>query len=107
MSQGSENAANSNHGANDSAIEERVQELTWALLDQYASDDDIELLDTLLVADDKARETYLGCVRLHVDLMSQFAVGECNGAPGKQSPVLKFLDSGTSLGQQSSPVTDA
>jgi hypothetical protein len=54
-------------------VQERVRELTWALLDQYASDDDLQLLDSLLLSDDGARQAYLGCVQLHSDLLAYFA----------------------------------
>jgi hypothetical protein len=54
-------------------VQERVRELSWALLDQYASDDDISLLDSLLLADDEARKIYLECVQMHSDLMIHFA----------------------------------
>ena len=51
---------------------ERVQELTWALLDEQISDDEMSLLDNLLLSDDAARRRYIDCVQLHTDLMQHF-----------------------------------
>jgi hypothetical protein len=79
--------------ADDPIIQERVQELTWALLDEQISDDEFRLLDTLLLSDDKARGTYIGCVQLHSELMAHFAVpsAEAGTKAGSGSQVLGFL----------------
>ncbi len=77
---------------------ERVQELTWALLDEGISDDEMSLLDTLLLSDDKARERYVECVQLHTDLMAHYADSSktAGATPGSKSPVLGFLNAGSS-----------
>jgi hypothetical protein len=74
-------------------VQERVRELTWALLDQYASDDDISLLDSLLLADDEARKTYLECVQMHSDLLFHFArnAGDAATASTGAPAVLEFF----------------
>jgi hypothetical protein len=56
----------------DPVVNERVQELTWALVDEQISDDEMGLLDNLLLSDDEARQTYIGCVQLHADLVSHY-----------------------------------
>jgi hypothetical protein len=52
---------------------DRVQELTWALVDEQISDDEFAQLNSVLLRDDKCRDTYLGCIQLHADLMAHFA----------------------------------
>jgi hypothetical protein len=85
---------------------ERVQELTWALLDDNISDDEMSLLDTLLLTGDDARNRYIECVQMHTDLMAHYA------APGKSGStngpaVLSLLKSGSSsLGAQSPEVAE-
>ena len=76
--------------ADDATIQERVQELTWALVDDEINDDEARLLENLLLSDDQARDTYVHCVQLHVDLMSHFAKPVAPAATGT-SPVLGFL----------------
>ena len=81
-------------GPDDRVISDRVQELTWALLDEQINDDEFILLDNLLLADDKARGTYLGCTQLHADLMSYFAVpsSDTSSKSGSASQILGFLN---------------
>ena len=43
----------------DPVVNARVQELTWALIDEQITDDEFELLETLLLSDDHARSTYI------------------------------------------------
>jgi hypothetical protein len=76
---------------------ERVQELTWALLDGEISDDEMSLLDTLLLTGDDARNRYIECVQLHTDLMSHYAKpSEASGKHSSQSPVFSILNVGPS-----------
>jgi hypothetical protein len=82
---------------------ERVQELTWALLDGEISDDEMSLLDTLLLTGDDARNRYIECVQLHTDLMAHYA--EPRHAAGKgsaQSTALSFLNTSPSIDLPSS-----
>lgn len=71
---------------------DRVQELTWALLDQQISDDELSLLDTLLLTGDSARNRYLECIQLHTDLLGHFdQKSPAANMGGADSPVLSFL----------------
>jgi hypothetical protein len=82
--------------ADERVISERVQELTWALLDEQISDDEFVLLDSLLLSDEKARQSYVGCVQLHAELLAHFADPAKKTANGTQ--VLGFLSGESSLG---------
>ena len=77
--------------ADENTRREWVEELTWAMVDEQINAGEFELLDSLLLSDDAARETYLGCVQLHVDLMHFFAKQEANARPDGRSPALGFL----------------
>jgi hypothetical protein len=65
-------ASQPNNHTDDGALD-RVQQLTWALLDEQISDDEFAQLNSTLLRDDKSRESYLNCVQLHADLMAHFA----------------------------------
>lgn len=82
----------------DRVVAERVEELTWALMDEQVNDDEFRLLETLLLADDNARGSYLGCVQLHADLISHFGAParETPAKVGGESPIVGLLDSGIS-----------
>lgn len=82
---------------------ERVQELTWALLDEDISDDEMSLLDTLLLTGEDARNRYLECIQLHTDLMAHYS--EPKTAAGSRSPVVSFLNAGSSSIEMTSPRT--
>jgi hypothetical protein len=45
-----------------------VQELTWALVDEQATEKDVQRLEDLLLGDDEARRTYVLCMQMHADL---------------------------------------
>jgi hypothetical protein len=51
----------------------RVAELTWALIDERISDQEMATLDRLLSTDENARREYLRCIQLHADLQANFA----------------------------------
>jgi hypothetical protein len=93
----------SDAGPEDGLISDRVQELTWALLDEQINDDEFILLDNLLLSDEKARDSYLGCVQLQADLMSHFAEmpAEIVSKVGSGPRILGFLNSEAPLGFQS------
>jgi hypothetical protein len=90
----------------DRAVPERVQELTWALLDEQITDDEKSLLENALLSDVQAREAYIGCVQLHADLIAHFAENATPPAmASSKSPVLGFLNAGLPpLGLQSNPI---
>ena len=82
-------------GLNTSELD-RVQELTWAMLDEHIADEEKAWLDSTLCSSAEARCVYLRCVQIHTELMAHFS------APGKpageqsaaKSPVLGFLCGG-------------
>jgi len=92
-----ESRGDQSSNADERLISDRVQELTWALLDEQISDDEFGLLDNLLLSDQKARQSYVGCVQLHAELMAHFA-----DPAGKKTTtgtqVLGFLSGDSSLG---------
>jgi hypothetical protein len=45
-----------------------VQELTWAMVDEQATEKEIRRLERLLVDHDDARQTYVMCMQMHADL---------------------------------------
>jgi hypothetical protein len=92
---------------------ERVQELTWALVDEQITADQMSLLDNLLLSDEQARATYIDCVRLHADLTAHFAAQPTPAdtkptATRTMSPVLGFLNAGMPpVGLPSPSIEDA
>jgi len=77
---------------------ERVQELTWALLDEQITEDEMQLLDNLLLSDDAARRCYFECIRLHVDLMALHAAKATPTQGNQRLPILSFPDGSEALG---------
>jgi len=61
-----------------------VQELTWAMIDEQATDRDVERLEKLLLDNDDARQVYVTCVQMHVDL--QCLLGGRRFTPPKLPP---------------------
>ncbi|HEY4232098.1 MAG TPA: hypothetical protein VGM76_01610 [Lacipirellulaceae bacterium] len=72
--------------------EDTVSALSWSALDEQVTEDEIRLLDTLLLSDEAARETYLDCVRLHTDLLFHFREQEQPASAAAKSHVLGFLN---------------
>jgi hypothetical protein len=70
-----------------------VQELVWALLDDQATERDINRLEQLLLDNDDARRAYATCVQMHNDLHSLLGGGEPTidairgNAPKRPSPL--------------------
>jgi len=80
----------------DPVVLERVQELTWALVDEQISNDEMRLLDNLLLSDDEARSTYIGCIQLHTDLLEHYRASAVPvGSTPAQTQVLSFLNEGS------------
>jgi hypothetical protein len=106
-SQPMSNANPDKHGR-DPMVLERVQELTWAIVDEQISADEMRLLDNLLLCDDEARRTYIGCMQLHTDLLEHFSKpAVAAGATSTKSPVLGFLGEGFPGAALESPNEDA
>ncbi|MEX0867619.1 MAG: hypothetical protein WD030_09690 [Pirellulales bacterium] len=51
---------------------ERVEELTWALVDDHIDEAEIAQLETLLLENESARKTYVECMQMHADLHFMF-----------------------------------
>jgi hypothetical protein len=96
-------------GPDEHVISERVQELTWALLDEQINDDEFHLLENLLLSDEKARDSYIGCVQLHSELIAHFAAppAETGTKVGGGSQILGFLSSDLPFGFQSQSAEEA
>jgi len=75
----------------DKIVVDRVQDLTWALLDECATEEDVALLDNLLLSDASARQSYIACIQLHTDLMGHYAKPTAPATPSGKLPVLGFL----------------
>jgi hypothetical protein len=86
----------SSHDASEQTVLERVQELTWALLDEDITDDEMSLLDTLLLTGEAARNRYVECVQMHTDLMVHYAQPS-KSADDSKPPVLSFLGNGVGI----------
>jgi hypothetical protein len=81
----------------------RVHELTWALLDEQITDAEMAELETLLKGDKEARDAYVRCVQMHVDLTLHYnpqALPQFT-PPAAKTPVLGMLADG--LPQTGSP----
>ena len=57
------------------ALTEEVQNLTFALLDERIEGEQLKRLEELLTGDAQAREIYLTCVQMHVDLREILSSG--------------------------------
>jgi hypothetical protein len=66
--------------------------LTWALVDDEINDDETRLLENLLLSDDQARRTYIGCLQLHTDLTIHFRAPAAAAGAATKLPVLGFLN---------------
>jgi hypothetical protein len=65
----------------------RVAELTWALIDERITDEEMAALDRLLSTDENARSEYLRCIQLHADLQASFSEKPSPvGAPPQDKP---------------------
>src|ERR1700752_4504463 len=66
-----DDGADSNHDQGENATVDRVTQLTWALIDEQITREQLADLEALLLSDDAARGQYLRCIQLHTDLHSQ------------------------------------
>jgi hypothetical protein len=102
-----EHAASDQPGG-DAAEQSQVQALTWALLDERITGEEMALLDHLLRSSAAARDVYMRCVQLHADLSGHFAAFAVP-APASataRSPVLGFLCTGTMPLELQTPSAD-
>ena len=49
-------------------LKAEVQDLTWALVDDQATEDQVRRLTELLLKSPEARKTYVMCMQMHADL---------------------------------------
>ncbi len=68
------------------SVEEDVQNLVWALVDEYITEPELERLEGLILQSDEARSTYISCIQLHVDLIFYFANERRKQDPGAKHP---------------------
>lgn len=59
--------------AEPSGVSDRVQNLTWALVDDQLDEPEVRQLEQLLLDDPQARQVYLDCIQLHTGLIYYFA----------------------------------
>jgi hypothetical protein len=88
---------------------ERVQELSWSLLDDLITEEEMAALEGLLRTDENARSEYVRCIQLHADLQSKFAAKPSSTAtpPTARTPVLGSLQGEIQpFGLQSTPSED-
>ncbi|NLF06728.1 MAG: hypothetical protein GX594_01950 [Pirellulaceae bacterium] len=49
-------------------VADEVQELTWAVVDDLATEEQMRRLEELLLDDTEARNIYVTCMQMHADL---------------------------------------
>lgn len=87
---------------------DRVQELTWSLLDEDISDEEFEQLSRALLRDDKSSNSYIGCVQLHTDLLEHFGGRAASTKKPANGPQILGLPGGDlPFGLQSSSAEEA
>lgn len=75
--------------SNDNNVIARVHDLTWALVDEQITDEQMAELEGLLLGNTTARDAYIRCIQLHADLTTEFQ--KPADQPKKTTPVLGFL----------------
>ena len=51
-----------------SHLKSEVQDLVWAVVDEYATESQIRRLEQLILTSEEARRTYVTCMQMHADL---------------------------------------
>jgi hypothetical protein len=51
-----------------SGLKREVQDLVWAVVDEYATESQISRLEHLVTTNEEARRTYITCMQMHADL---------------------------------------
>jgi hypothetical protein len=49
-------------------LNREVQDLVWAVVDEYATESQIRRLEQLVMTNEEARRTYITCMQMHADL---------------------------------------
>ena len=77
------------NASGDNSVTARVHDLTWALVDEQITDEQMTELEALLLGDTVARDAYIRCIQLHADLTTEFQ--KPADQPKKATPILGFL----------------
>jgi len=83
------NKPQENSSSEDNGVIARVHDLTWALVDEFITDEQMKELEGLLLSDSVARDAYIRCIQLHADLTTEYK--KPVEASAKKTPVLGFL----------------
>ena len=51
-----------------SHLKDEVQDLVWAVVNEYATEGQIRRLEQLVTSNAEARRTYIACMQMHADL---------------------------------------
>ncbi len=49
-------------------LKREVQDLVWAVVDEYATESQVRRLEQLVLTNEEARRTYVTCMQMHADL---------------------------------------
>jgi hypothetical protein len=83
------NKSQKDNTSDDNSVIARVHDLTWALVDDLITDEQMAELEGLLLRDTVARDAYIRCIQLHADLTTEFQ--KPTEPSKKTTPVLGFL----------------
>ncbi len=91
-------------------LENEVQTLVWALVDEYIDEPGLRRLEALVLQSAEARTTYVRCIQLHVDLIYYFAQERRKNDPNAPdlpfplpAELQKMLDASKSSPQNTKP----
>ncbi len=76
-------------------LADEVQELVWALVDEYATESQVHRLEELLLQNEDARRTYVMCMQMHADLHFLLS-GRQSGLPATIEELIKSETAGRS-----------
>jgi len=83
------------------SLDDEVQELVWALVDDHATDEQVRRLEQMLLNSGEAREIYIKCMKLHADLHTFFRAEN----EGAAKPIAPIIDSLPPIGTTITPPT--
>jgi hypothetical protein len=71
-----------------SDMSSEVQELTWVLVDEQATEGQVRHLEDLVLEDQEARRVYVTCMQIHTELHYMFS-GKMPGLPPALEKAIK------------------
>lgn len=77
------------NSSDDNSVIARVHDLTWTLVDEQITNEQMVELEGLLLGDTVARDAYIRCMQLHADLTTEFQ--KPTDKSKKTTPILGFL----------------